>query len=194
MPTSSTLTRKLRRSPCSVAMNGSGSEAKRLRFDGGNLAELWSGEGYDYGFILSKNGCTGKEVQPSQTFQPPARPVVVSEPPATPTTPALDRAASPGRDEPQTDSPRRTRASRATGLDSSKLRTTDLMRRVDTSGDGEVSRSELRKGLYDVLGPPGDVVSVVPTRYTCSNDDFKELMRALDADGSDSISVKDLTF
>ena len=28
-------------------------------------------------------------------------------------------------------------------------------------------------------------------RYTCSNDDFKELMRVLDADGSDSITLKD---
>lgn len=31
-------------------------------------------------------------------------------------------------------------------LDAQKLRTIDLIRRVDTSGDGEVSRTELRKG------------------------------------------------
>ncbi|CAL1166769.1 unnamed protein product [Cladocopium goreaui] len=153
-----------------------------------------------------------KEVQASQTFEPPARPppvstVSISDPTPTP-------AVSTASKEP--DSPRRSRMnSRASffnkplehlksnerldpsvatsmskptqmllaiyyQLDNSKLRTTDLMRRVDTSGDGEISRSELRKGLVDVLG------------YTCSNDDFKELMRVLDADGSDSITLKEM--
>eukprot|EP00435_Cladocopium_sp_Y103_P004854 s2098_g1.t1 len=144
------------------------------------------------------------EVQASQTFQPPARPppvstVSISTP--TPTPGAAEAAVSTPSKEP--DSPRRSRMnSRASFfnkplehlksnerldpsvatsmLDNSKLRTSDLMRRVDTSGDGEISRSELRKGLVDVLG------------YSCSNDDFKELMRVLDADGSDSITLKDM--
>ncbi|CAJ1366648.1 unnamed protein product, partial [Effrenium voratum] len=64
-------------------------------------------------------------------------------------------------------------------LDTSKLRTSDLVRRIDTSGDGEISRSELRKGLVDYLG----------LQFT--NDEFKELMGVLDADQSDSISVKE---
>ena len=147
-----------------------------------------------------------KDFQASQTFQPPARPASASVVSAAST----ERKESADTDSPRRGRSTRasffnkplehlksnerldpsvaTTLSKPTQmllaiwyqLDMSKMRTSDLMRRVDTSGDGEISRSELRKGLSDILS------------FTCSNDDFKELMKVLDADGSGSISTKEM--
>ncbi|CAK8995484.1 NAD-dependent protein deacetylase sirtuin-2 (Regulatory protein SIR2 homolog 2) (SIR2-like protein 2), partial [Durusdinium trenchii] len=176
---------------------------ERLRFRGrDSVLRKW---------FEKMRGFVPKEVQPSQTFQPPVRRVEMEVPiqeagPSTPAPPS-ETVSSPSRksransrasffnkplehlkSNERLDPSVATTLSKPTQmllaiyyqLDAQKLRTIDLIRRVDTSGDGEVSRTELRKGLEDVLG------------YTCSNDDFKELMRVLDSDNSGDISCKEM--
>lgn len=109
-------------------------------------------------------------MQPSATFQPPVRVELPASEGGSPrprsrTSRAsffnkpLEHLKSNERLDPQV----ATTMSRPTQMllsiyyqmDANKLRTTDLVRRVDINGDGELSRHELRKGLQEILGHLG---------------------------------------
>eukprot|EP00930_Biecheleria_cincta_P014830 TRINITY_DN12591_c1_g5_i1.p1 TRINITY_DN12591_c1_g5~~TRINITY_DN12591_c1_g5_i1.p1 ORF type:complete len:1613 (+),score=403.60 TRINITY_DN12591_c1_g5_i1:103-4941(+) len=64
-------------------------------------------------------------------------------------------------------------------LDDDNIRTIDYFRRLDTSGDGYLSKQEFRHGL-EQLG------------YQGSNADFKQILKVLDKDGDGTVGIKEL--
>lgn len=64
-------------------------------------------------------------------------------------------------------------------LNASQMRTIDLFRKIDTSGDGSASIKEFRAGLSD-LG------------FACSDNELSSVASRLDKDGSGEITLKEL--